>query len=58
MQRLFQPFTTTKAKGLGMGLTICKAIIEAHGGRLWVAANPGGGTQFRFRLPVREGAEV
>ena len=41
-----------------MGLSICKAIVEAHGGRMWVAPNPGGGSQFRFRLPVRDGAEV
>lgn len=55
--RLFQPFATTKTRGLGMGLSICKGIVEAHGGRIWVAPNPGGGTQFRFRLPVPESAE-
>ena len=58
LPQLFEPFSTTKSSGLGMGLTISKGIVEAHGGRMWVAPNPGGGTQFRFRLPVRDGAEV
>lgn len=55
---LFEPFATTKRSGLGMGLTISKAIVEAHGGRLWMAPNPGGGSQFRFRLPVRDGGKA
>ncbi|MDE2462948.1 MAG: PAS domain S-box protein [Alphaproteobacteria bacterium] len=54
VSNLFIPFSTTKAKGLGMGLTICKAIIEAHNGRIWVAAPKGGGAEFAFRLPVVE----
>lgn len=48
--RLFQPFTTTKAHGMGIGLSISRTIIEAHGGRIWTEANPGGGATFRFTL--------
>ncbi len=49
--RLFQPFVTTKESGLGIGLSICRVIIEAHGGRLWAEDNPAGGTIFRFTIP-------
>lgn len=49
-ERLFQPFVTTKHTGMGVGLAICRTIIEAHGGRLSVEDNPAGGTIFRFTL--------
>jgi two-component system sensor kinase FixL len=47
---LFQPFVTTKRKGMGLGLSICRTIVEAHGGKIWVEPRPGGGTIFRFTL--------
>ncbi len=48
--RLFQPFVTTKPAGMGVGLSISKRIIEAHGGRIWAEPNPGGGAVFHFTL--------
>ena len=50
--QLFQPFITSKAQGMGVGLSICRTIVEAHGGRITVAPNPAGGTIFRFTLPI------
>lgn len=49
--RLFQPFVTTKPQGMGVGLWICRTIIEGHGGKLWVEANPEGGAVFSFTVP-------
>lgn len=51
-KHLFEPFFSTKPEGMGMGLNICRSIIEFHKGRMWVDANPGGGTIFRFTLPT------
>jgi C4-dicarboxylate-specific signal transduction histidine kinase len=49
--RLFKPFSTTKKKGMGIGLSVCREIVEAHHGKIWVEPNPAGGTVFRFTLP-------
>jgi two-component system sensor kinase FixL len=55
-EQLFQPFITTKRQGMGVGLSISRTIVEAHGGRIWVEPNAGGGTIFNLTLPVvREG---
>ncbi len=51
IEKLFQPFYTTKANGLGVGLSICRSIIEAHQGRLWVEPNDGPGVTFSFFIP-------
>jgi two-component system sensor kinase FixL len=49
-QQLFQPFVTTKANGMGIGLSVCRTIIEGHKGRLWMEANPAGGSIFHFTV--------
>jgi len=46
------------ARGVGLGLTICRSIIEAHRGHIWAANRPGGGATFRFTLPLEEGAPL
>ncbi|HEY2066794.1 MAG TPA: MEDS domain-containing protein [Gemmatimonadaceae bacterium] len=51
-QRVFEPFVTTKAGGLGMGLSICRSIIDAHGGRMWVSPGAAHGTAFHFAVPA------
>jgi two-component system sensor kinase FixL len=56
--KLFQPFITTKAKGMGIGLSISRTIIEAHGGKLWAEPNPGGGTLFHMTLRAMPEAEI
>jgi C4-dicarboxylate-specific signal transduction histidine kinase len=51
LERVFEAFCTTKASGVGMGLAICRTIVEAHGGRLWADANEPRGAVFQFTLP-------
>uniref|UniRef100_Q07NY0 histidine kinase n=1 Tax=Rhodopseudomonas palustris (strain BisA53) TaxID=316055 RepID=Q07NY0_RHOP5 len=54
LDRMFQPFSTTKADGMGVGLSISQTIVQAHGGVITTEPNPGGGTAFRFTLPLAE----
>lgn len=56
--QLFQPFVTTKKQGMGVGLSICRTIVESHGGHIWAEAMPAGGTAFRFTLRIVQKEEV
>jgi two-component system, LuxR family, sensor kinase FixL len=51
--KIFEPFFTTKAEGIGMGLAICRTIIEAHDGRIWMSPEPLVGSCFHVTIPVR-----
>jgi signal transduction histidine kinase len=52
LDRIFEGFYTTKPQGLGVGLEVCRSIMEAHGGAIWAEANPQRGASFRFSLPL------
>ncbi|MGB8894367.1 MAG: PAS domain S-box protein [Pseudolabrys sp.] len=57
-EQLFQPFITTKRQGMGVGLSISRTIVDAHGGRIWVEPNPSGGTIFHFTLAVVDKGDI
>jgi len=52
--RLFEPFATNKPSGLGLGLSVSRSLVEAHGGRLWAESGLAGGAAFHFSLPTAE----
>jgi two-component system sensor kinase FixL len=57
-ERLFQPFVTTKRHGMGVGLSISRTIVDAHGGKIWAEKGAAGGTVFRFSLRAAAGEEL
>jgi len=58
LDRLFEAFYSTKVRGVGIGLTVCRSIIEAHGGRMWAGANEPRGASFQFTLPLERDENV
>jgi PAS domain S-box-containing protein len=58
VEKLFTPFTTTKKTGMGVGLSICRTIVEAHGGKIWAESTPGEGTAFHFTLKAVKDEEI
>jgi PAS domain S-box-containing protein len=57
LEQVFEPFYTTKADGIGIGLALSRSIVDAHGGRLWATAGPGRGATFRLTLPIATAPE-
>jgi C4-dicarboxylate-specific signal transduction histidine kinase len=55
LEKVFEPFVTTKSKGMGMGLAVCRTIVTAHGGRLWATNNPDAGATLHLTLAVADG---
>jgi signal transduction histidine kinase len=58
LERVFEPFVSSKPEGLGMGLAICRSIVQAHGGRIWATANEGAGLAVHVDLPCRADVET